>query len=288
MTEGEGGTMAACPTCHQRLLRGKIEAGLIFRCPGCEGRAVAVAVLRRVMPHETLRSLWQGAKACRHAQGKPCPLCRRPMVETPLAAGTPPGLLDVCVGCQFVWFDPREFEQVPRRQHEPAPSLPVKAREAAALMELKSRQQRERQTDFGEEAPDEPWKWIPAILGLPVEHEVNPLCSRPWLTWALAALMAATFALTWRHLMSIVPEWGLVPAQFWRHGGLTLITSFLLHAGPMHLIGNVYFLLVFGDNVEDQLGRWRLDGTVRDGSLKRKRRQLAAPPSLALQASISP
>jgi membrane associated rhomboid family serine protease len=34
----------------------------------------------------------------------------------------------------------------------------------------------------------------------------------------------------------------------------TLITSLFLHAGWMHLIGNMWFLWVFGDNVEDVLG----------------------------------
>ena len=48
----------------------------------------------------------------------------------------------------------------------------------------------------------------------------------------------------------------MIPAQLWRHDGATLATSFFLHAGLWHLIGNVYFLLIFGDNVEDDLGRW--------------------------------
>jgi membrane associated rhomboid family serine protease len=52
-------------------------------------------------------------------------------------------------------------------------------------------------------------------------------------------------------------KWGLVPAEFGRHFGLTLITSFFLHGGYFHLFGNLYFLLVFGDNSEDVLGKAR-------------------------------
>jgi membrane associated rhomboid family serine protease len=38
---------------------------------------------------------------------------------------------------------------------------------------------------------------------------------------------------------------------------LPLLTSLFLHAGWMHLLGNMWFLWVFGDNVEDRLGRLR-------------------------------
>ena len=38
---------------------------------------------------------------------------------------------------------------------------------------------------------------------------------------------------------------------------MTFLTSFFLHAGLFHLIGNLYFLLVFGDNTEDVLGKRR-------------------------------
>lgn len=43
------------------------------------------------------------------------------------------------------------------------------------------------------------------------------------------------------------------PIQYW----YTLFTSMFLHGGFMHLIGNMLFLYVFGDNVEDALGHIR-------------------------------
>jgi membrane associated rhomboid family serine protease len=38
---------------------------------------------------------------------------------------------------------------------------------------------------------------------------------------------------------------------------LTILTSMFLHGGLLHVLGNMWFLWVFGDNVEDNLGRWR-------------------------------
>ena len=48
--------------------------------------------------------------------------------------------------------------------------------------------------------------------------------------------------------------YGVVPADF--HAS-TLITSMFLHGSWMHVIGNMWYLWIFGDNVEDRLGHGR-------------------------------
>ena len=45
--------------------------------------------------------------------------------------------------------------------------------------------------------------------------------------------------------------YGVVPADF---HATTLITSMFLHGGWMHVLGNMWYLWIFGDNVEDRLG----------------------------------
>ena len=49
----------------------------------------------------------------------------------------------------------------------------------------------------------------------------------------------------------LAPELDLLPAE------LTLVSSMFLHGGWMHLIGNMLFLWVFGDNIEDSMGHVR-------------------------------
>ncbi|HEV1287144.1 MAG TPA: rhomboid family intramembrane serine protease [Bryobacteraceae bacterium] len=51
-----------------------------------------------------------------------------------------------------------------------------------------------------------------------------------------------------------VRQWGIIPDQMRGAGLLTLFTSMFLHAGWLHLIGNMLFLWVFGRNVEDLIG----------------------------------
>jgi membrane associated rhomboid family serine protease len=49
-------------------------------------------------------------------------------------------------------------------------------------------------------------------------------------------------------------QWGIVPDQMRGLGLLTLVTSMFLHAGWLHIMGNMLFLWVFGRNVEDLIG----------------------------------
>jgi membrane associated rhomboid family serine protease len=61
---------------------------------------------------------------------------------------------------------------------------------------------------------------------------------------------------------AITLAFGVVPARLlsqWRNPFvlLTLISSMYLHGGWAHLLGNMWYLWIFGDNVEDRMGRWR-------------------------------
>lgn len=59
-------------------------------------------------------------------------------------------------------------------------------------------------------------------------------------------------------LQSFIGEWGTVPAHVTQtpngQAYLTLFTSMFLHGGWSHLLGNMWFLYLFGDNVEDRMG----------------------------------
>lgn len=69
------------------------------------------------------------------------------------------------------------------------------------------------------------------------------------------------------HLEELVYRYGLIPRRFFtlaRHVGpldlqlyVPFVTSMFLHAGWMHFLGNMLYLWIFGDNVEDRLGSAR-------------------------------
>ncbi|WP_298257546.1 rhomboid family intramembrane serine protease [uncultured Litoreibacter sp.] len=89
----------------------------------------------------------------------------------------------------------------------------------------------------------------------------NPSERTPYVTYALIALNVVIFAIYWplfndeRALGTFFATWGMQPNEISAGTDLyTLVTSMFLHGGLMHLAGNMLFLWIFGDNLEDQMG----------------------------------
>jgi membrane associated rhomboid family serine protease len=88
--------------------------------------------------------------------------------------------------------------------------------------------------------------------------DVIPSRTRPVVTIALILLNAIAFvvelSLDERELQQFVRVFGVVPALFsWP----AVLTSLFLHGGWLHFLGNMLYLWIFGDNVEDRLGHAR-------------------------------
>jgi membrane associated rhomboid family serine protease/Zn-finger nucleic acid-binding protein len=242
-----------CPRCNVPLKEVRASHGVFWACENCGGRALTVELLRRTFTPESINPLWRHAISGEGRTGRLCPSCRKPMIEVASAENAQIDV-DVCQHCHFVWFDAREMAILaPRQFPTPAPELPQQARELIAIEKVKQIAEEARGTDFDSAPPDEAWKQIAGFFGLPVEFEAPEEERKPWATWLLSAAIICASVLAFPHLRDVVQRFGLIPAQATRLNGLTFFTSFFLHAGVIHLIGNMYFLLVFGDNVEDFL-----------------------------------
>ena len=60
-----------------------------------------------------------------------------------------------------------------------------------------------------------------------------------------------------------IGNWGLVPKELINKPAkeaIALISSQFLHGNIFHLVGNMWFLYLFGNNIEDQLGHWKFLG----------------------------
>jgi membrane associated rhomboid family serine protease len=88
-------------------------------------------------------------------------------------------------------------------------------------------------------------------------RDTQPSYQRPVVTILIILINAVVFL----HEFSLddysrnyfIANYGLIPVRASAHP-LTFLTSMFLHGGWMHIIGNMWFLWIFGDNVEEALG----------------------------------
>jgi membrane associated rhomboid family serine protease len=100
-------------------------------------------------------------------------------------------------------------------------------------------------------------------------YDDNPfkLPVKPVVTWSLIAANIVVFIIeisgTDESMQAMVNSFGVTPVQLFGGGSglfasvLTLFTYMFLHANLMHILGNMVFLWVFGDDIEEALGRAR-------------------------------
>ncbi|MGO9124036.1 MAG: rhomboid family intramembrane serine protease [Terriglobales bacterium] len=108
---------------------------------------------------------------------------------------------------------------------------------------------------------------------LPIRDD-TPRFSTPYVSYFIIALNVVVFLLelsvgaqSHRALNGLMYQFGVVPLHFERALAgtsqaslpalsLTILTSMFLHASWLHIIGNMWFLWIFGDNIEDYLGHF--------------------------------
>ena len=89
----------------------------------------------------------------------------------------------------------------------------------------------------------------------------NPSGRTPYVTYALMVANIGIFVAYWplfsdaRALNQFYYQYAMIPALVTEHGAVeTMFSSMFLHGGVMHLAGNMLFLWIFGDNMEDKMG----------------------------------
>ncbi|HEY0463668.1 MAG TPA: rhomboid family intramembrane serine protease [Polyangiaceae bacterium] len=99
---------------------------------------------------------------------------------------------------------------------------------------------------------------------IPISDQ-NPTRTTPYVTYLLIALNIVAFLLE-RQLIGqhgesyVISGYGLVPTRISADPSgeaFTVLTSMFMHGGLGHLAGNLLFLWIFGDNVEDAIGHFR-------------------------------
>jgi len=91
----------------------------------------------------------------------------------------------------------------------------------------------------------------------PIGDDNSARRTAPLVTYALVALNVLFFFVELSGGDAFIMKWAFVPSRFLANPSgdfLTLFTSMFMHAGWLHLGGNMLYLWIFGDNVEDRFG----------------------------------
>ena len=184
-----------------------------------------------------------------------------------------PGLLrtpiDRCPRCKGLWLDGYERHALARSST------------------------REGQEDQAVQLARRGLIWAAQLLThLPIEVE-NPARGTPWAVYSLCALLVGMYILSVEGVL-FAREWAMVAGQVVREPihAYTLFTHAFFHADWFHLLGNLYFLYVFGDNVEHLFGRRRflllfVGGALVGGVLQLLLSRATAAPVIGASGAIA-
>jgi membrane associated rhomboid family serine protease/Zn-finger nucleic acid-binding protein len=163
---------------------------------------------------------------------KKCPHCKELLITHQFEPRSDLKI-DICESCHGIWLDKGELDQA-KISHE--------IHEAEEIIK--------KETTWAD--------WVfQFFLQLPVEFNIKPR-KFPLITVILIVLNVLLILpiINPQLIPNICFQWGLIPQEIWSFGWfVTLLTHQFLHGGWGHLIGNMYFLYILGDNVEDAMGR---------------------------------
>ena len=253
-----------CPSCCSKLKQVKSKTALVDICLDCRGIwfdsgefvdfARSLTESEKISPQEvrlfkprkvdTLETVKETLKLC--------PKCNLAMKRFNYSYDSNV-FLDKCPSCRGIWTDGGEIQQVARYlKDDPR----IKTIGSDLVEHKKNMEELKSWGGFGKSLgmPVSPYiLFMPKII-LPLSDE-NPRERFPFITISLISLCTIIFigqASFINDLRSFFNIYGFVPEHFF---GIGLITSMFLHAGFLHLLGNMLFLWIFGDNVEDRFSR---------------------------------
>lgn len=227
---------STCPRCNAYLRPESIKGQDFEHCFRCGGSFLEKGSELIILGEPASSVYWKETEIGRLKSGKLvlCPKGHESLISYSVRYEQDHVEVDICSSCEGLWFDPEEGKK---------------------LFDIVLHAGQDKAASFNEK-PGFKSYLFQAFSGFPVEAW-NPIHQRPLLTLALMATLVCLFILQ-LSFPAEMKAFILYPQQFISgENTWTLISSGFLHINLGHLLGNLYFLYIFGDNVEDRLGRVR-------------------------------
>ncbi len=292
------GQAPQCPKCRLPLRPLQSAGVTLDACVECEGLWFGRGRVERIIGAQAA-ALFRGQLAGpgSTATKAGCPRGHGAMREVTVDLAGKKTDVSGCTQCGGVWISRGDLIQIRRylRRRDAVADGRIGGLELQvdeAQREADDRVADEKQLTV--ETPKKAWL-LQLGAGVPVEV-YNPVRHRPFATYALIALNVLAFIAQ----MANDPRWGSDPAAAFSPVGLidrfalvpaifvhglapwTILTSMFMHGSVGHLLGNMYFLAVFGDNVEDRLGVPRYLGLYLLGGVAAALAHVASGPGSAV------
>jgi membrane associated rhomboid family serine protease len=259
-----GGTprVRRCPTCGLAL-QPLTHAGVtVDVCLECRGIWLCAERLRDVIGASASGIVSPLAARQARTTRRQCPAGHGALQAASAGSGVE---VDSCPECLGVWFDGGEVARVRQVVRAAGPSGTARDDALDARADELEREVEDQHAVLKQEHVETPTgTWLFQWLSDLPQEVYSPVGSRPLVTYGLIAACVVVFvlqvwsAIQWTTAGMLIDRWGLIPATFFQGTApWTLVTSMFMHGDPYHLAGNAYFLWVFGDNVEDRVGRGR-------------------------------
>lgn len=245
-----------CPVCSNRLRQITAKSVILDVCPNCKGIwfdcdefadfVGKLSASEQITAEKVKLFQRRNVQALHKLKEKArlCPKCSSKLRKFNYSYDSNV-FLDKCPNCGGIWADGGEIEQVARYLKEDPQATAV----GEALAESIA------QRDCEEALEGQRW-FIPLRIIVPLSDDA-PRDRFPVVTVALIALCTLILVCDMYfnpdrlvHTVDYIPK---DPAHFF---DADLVASIFSHGGIFHLVWNMLFLWLFGDNVEDQFGRW--------------------------------
>ncbi len=95
---------------------------------------------------------------------------------------------------------------------------------------------------------------------IPIRDDNRARRTTPGMTYSLIVINFIVFFLELAGGDAFVTRWSFIPERFLANPGadfITIFSSMFMHAGWLHILGNMLYLFIFGDNVEDRFGHFK-------------------------------
>ncbi len=245
-----------CPRCNCHLNSGyqKDRPNVLFWfCRRCLGRLVEGSKIQHFLPESIRGRIDEIKREGKKTIQTRCPRCGHYMNQDKVKLVPNAVAIDACSGCSALWFDGGEIEALSQGRLPPTPAKEPPSKDSG---------------EVSWEFTTDGLAYFQDIADVPLlEGRLTPGTATMLLVFAILAVSVYGF-----HVRSEwIEKFGFYSARAFQNHFSSWVMSAFVHVGWIHLIGNMYFLFLFGNEVEAEIGPakflWVFFASVAGGNL---------------------